>query len=420
MAYSKTDLTIPAHWEYLIKKYVKKTFFAGTRKESFADKPEFTEGDYRFFARGIRELSTAFTQERHHLPKNYLNQKEYRSGYILYFLPVNALKVATLLQKTRALPTPRKNISLHFLDLGCGPGTALMGTLHAIEESWLAAKAPEKRETPETIDLQWTLVDQNRLILQDAQAFHDSLLDEMRKKYPGTKMTSTVRLMTGNLFSQKLHQVIPNQKYDLVFALNFLNEFPREKQLHLIDGLTRNYLADADPESGKIFLMEPALQLTTRDLMRLHDDLLAHEVVSVLSPCLHQKACPMLAENKRDWCHTYIDWKIPDWIAKLDHLAGIKKEYLKCSYLLLGRKPENHPSNEWRVVSGPLNSKGKTERLLCGPGNLPHLLRAMRQDKDESPQNKAFNFLERGDLVQVPKQPRIGKDTVVKRLDRFS
>ena len=405
MAYKKTQTlpTIPAHWEYLIKKYVKKTFFVGTRKESFADKPEFTEGDYRFFAKGIRELSEAFTQERSSLPQNYLNQKEYRSGYILYFLPVNALKVTSLLQKTQAL-TPSKNPSLRFLDLGCGPGTALMGTFQAVEESLL----PEA----ESLEMHWTLIDQNRLALQDAQAFHDSLLNELKKKFPEKKISSTVQIIVGNLFNQKISQLLPHQKFDLVFALNFLNEFPREKRLHLIEGLQKY-----QDESGKIFLMEPALRLTSRELMKLHDELLTHEVISVLSPCLHQRECPMLAENNRDWCHTYIDWRIPDWIAKLDHLAGIKKEYLKCSYLLLGKKPKNYSNQEWRVVSGPLNSKGKTERLLCGPGNLPHLLRAMRQDKDEAFNNHLFDELERGDLVKMEKLTRIRKETVIQKLD---
>ena len=125
----------------------------------------------------------------------------------------------------------------------------------------------------------------------------------------------------------------------------------------------------------------------------------------------------MLAENNRDWCHTYIDWRIPDWIAKLDHLARIKKEYLKCSYLLLGKKPKNYSNQEWGVVSGPLNSKGKTERLLCGPGNLPHLLRAMRQDKDEAFNNHLFDELERGDLVKMEKLTRLRKETVIQKLD---
>ncbi|MBI3541022.1 MAG: hypothetical protein HY073_02655, partial [Deltaproteobacteria bacterium] len=90
-------IPIPPYWENLLKGYVKKTFYAGTRKAHFANREEFTEGDYRFFAKGIEELNISFTQERGSLPKNYFNHKELRSGYILYFLPVNAIKVTHLL-----------------------------------------------------------------------------------------------------------------------------------------------------------------------------------------------------------------------------------------------------------------------------------------------------------------------------------
>ena len=403
----KTELTIPDFWEFFIKKYVKKTFFVGTRKENFADKPEFTEGDYRFFAKGIRELSTAFTQERSHLPQNYLNQKEYRSGYILYFLPVNALKVTTLLQRTRVF-TPKKNLVLRFLDLGCGPGTALVGTFQALEETIVPHT--------ETLELHWTLVDQNRLVLQDAQAFHEAFLGELRRKFPEKKITSNIHVISGNLFTQKISQIVPAQKYDLIFALNFLNEFPREKRLNLVDGLVRNYL---HPE-GKILLMEPALRLTSREIMKLHDELLTNNVIAVLSPCLHQSACPMLSDNNRDWCHTYIDWNIPNFISKLDHLAGIRKDYLKCSYLLLGHKPKSYSNQEWRVVSGQLNSKGKSERLLCGSGALPKLLRTTRLDKDATAQNRPFDYLERGDLVQMEQLARVKKETLIRKLHSFS
>ena len=90
---------MPAFWGDLLQGYLKRTFYAGTRRKDFVNRVQFTEGDYRFFCTGVQDLNIAFTQERHSLPHNYLNKKELRSGYILYFLPVNALKVAALLQQ---------------------------------------------------------------------------------------------------------------------------------------------------------------------------------------------------------------------------------------------------------------------------------------------------------------------------------
>ena len=92
-----TLIPIPRFWEPLLKKYVKKTFYADTRKKDFAAREDFTEGDYRFFSKGVADLNLAFTRERHSFPKNYFNRKEFRSGYILYFIPANAIKVASLL-----------------------------------------------------------------------------------------------------------------------------------------------------------------------------------------------------------------------------------------------------------------------------------------------------------------------------------
>src|SRR3989338_7735703 len=121
-------IPFPSFWESLLKRYVKKTFYAGTRKSPFADREEFTEGDYRFFSNGVRKLNLAFTQERPFLPKNYLNQKELRSGYLLYFLPVNALKAAALLSQTSS-PAPLSGSPLTILDIGSGPGTGMLGTM---------------------------------------------------------------------------------------------------------------------------------------------------------------------------------------------------------------------------------------------------------------------------------------------------
>jgi hypothetical protein len=151
--------------------------------------------------------------------------------------------------------------------------------------------------------------------------------------------------------------------------------------------------------------------------MELRDEIVSEELGVLYAPCLHQAACPMLAANDRDWCHAYIPWDRPAWIEKIDRLAAIRKEYLKCSYLLLGRQePEARAPDLWRVVSGPLNSKGKSERLLCGEAALPELLRAVRLDKDASMANEDFGYLERGDLLRMAKTTRVTRDTQLKKI----
>ncbi len=419
--FGKTDtLEMPDFWENMLKGYVKKTFYADTRRKSFVGKVEFTEGDYRFFAKGVRDLSTAFTQERSSLAQNYLNQKTLRSGYILYFLPVNALKVASLLEKiplgslVRGLtPTSTSNLSLKILDVGSGPGTGMLGTMLYLENNL------PKLGKSGTIRLDWMLLDQNRLALQDAGALYDEALRQLKESLPGWTITSSLNTVSQNFFAGRVSKVLKGYargSADLILGLNVLGELRPESRAMLVGDLTGNLLSD----TGKILLMEPALRSTTRDLMELRDRILSEEMAHVFAPCLHEAECPMLRENPRDWCHTYLYWERPYWIEKIDHLVHIRKDYLKCSYMILGqhagheakRETESHP---WRVVSGPLNSKGKSERLLCGEGDT-RLLRIVRLDKDYSEKNRAFDSVERGDIVELSQTPRVTRETVVRKI----
>lgn len=399
---------MPDYWEGLLKGYVKRTFLAGTRKQVFADRGDFTEGDYRFFAKGVRELNISFTQERHELPKNYFNQKELRSGYILYFLPVNALKVTALLsQQSIHLRSTPEGYEFTILDVGSGPGTGMLGVMAYLENILRQKKGG-------ALKIHFILVDQNKQALNDASAIFGEALKHLQQANPSWKIEGYPQRVVANLFSEKFSQVLRPQKFDLILSLNFLSELPKGKRLPLVD-VWQKFLHPL----GRLLIMEPALRQTTRDLMELRDQVVAVKSAFVLAPCLHQEACPMLKASGRDWCHAYIPWERPLWIEKIDRLVGIRKDYLMCSYLVVGQEPLKTASLKgplWRVVSGPLNSNGKSERLLCGPVQSHELLRITRLDRDQSQVNKDFDELERGDLVILPKISRVMRDTPIKKI----
>ncbi len=416
-------IVVPDFWESLLKRYVKRTFYPGTRRDSFSDRAAFTEGDYRFFAKGIARLNAYFTRERGELPKDYFNQKELRSGYLLYFLPVNALKVAGLLgqmrdwervtqvgrpteaqcnEHRRAEPEAGPVPKLTILDIGSGPGTGMFGAFHALVQRGFAGK------------LHWILIDQNRHALQDAVSLHRELVEIYRRQ--GLAIESEVETIPWDI-GRHLPKL---PAADLILSLNLMGELPPGRRPGLIGQLIGNLR-----EEGRLLVIEPALQKTTRELMELHDILLRRRAATIYAPCLHQAACPMLAANRRDWCHTTMEWERPPFVEKFDRLVGIRKDYLNCSYLLLGIPRSDltpHPpllSKErgsgggkvWRVVSGHLNSRGKSEMLFCGRGALPALLRAVRLDRDQSDANHTFDELQRGDLVRMERTTRITKTT---------
>jgi hypothetical protein len=236
---------MPSSWELLLQGYVKKTFYADTRRKSFADKPEFTEGDYRFFVEGVRDLSVAFTEDRAFLPKNYLNRKEFRSGYILYFLPVNALKVATLLgQAPKDSFVKDGKIEMTIVDVGSGPGTGMLGTMLFLERFL---------KDVTSVKLRWVLIDQNRQALNDAAAIHDLVLADVRKRYAKVDFSSELRLESRDLFAGKISRSVPSA--DLILCLNVLSEL----SLQRLRPLMQDLLGSALSPTGRMLVMEPAL-----------------------------------------------------------------------------------------------------------------------------------------------------------------
>ena len=123
---------------------------------------------------------------------------------------------------------------------------------------------------------------------------------------------------------------------------------------------------------GSLVVVEPALRDRTRHLHRVRDALLAAGV-TVFAPCLHASSCPALA-IETNWCHEDLDVDLPAWLAPVARAAGLRREGLTFSYLVLRRDARRLANavapapraTALRVVSGAVVSKGKREAFLCG------------------------------------------------------
>ncbi len=215
--------------------------------------------------------------------------------------------------------------------------------------------------------------------------------------------------------------------FDLVMLSNVLNElFIHEKdriarRIALVHEILDNFLS----HNGSCMIIEPALRETSRELLSVRDGLIERDY-AVIAPCLCRGKCPALA-NPKDWCHEDIPWDPPNGILELDRLAGLRKDSLKFSYLVLRHNGEALPlrfsDNSYRIVSDLLRSRGKTELFLCGERGRSL---AVRLDKDATPQNEIFDKLRRGDiacfehLIDEGKRLKIGKETgVIRRIPRL-
>jgi SAM-dependent methyltransferase len=162
-------------------------------------------------------------------------------------------------------------------------------------------------------------------------------------------------------------------------------------------------------DDGALVVIEPAMREETRALHRARD-VLVREGVTVFAPCLHTRECPMLA-NERDWCHEDVTGvSLPEWLVPIAREAGLRYEGPTFAYLVLrkdGRTLRDAVAGGGlpvRLVSRPLETKGKTEATVCGDLPGPSTgARAMELRRDAKGSSApTLESRERGDVVVLP------------------
>jgi ribosomal protein RSM22 (predicted rRNA methylase) len=330
-------------------------------------------------AADILRLSKLLTRDRSELPAAYLNDAALRKAYQTYFLPPNRAKVRLALTELSLHPQGvlRKD-RLRVLDLGSGPGTAVLGMVDYFSQQ-------DHRPF-----LEFIAQDQVAGNLKEAARLFSNQQHGYDAVSTLTTLHSTIDKVEAGL----------NGRYDIIILSNLLNELYAHdaakcsRRAELMAHLLRTFLAT----DGSCILVEPALQGTSRDLLLLRE-MLREQGFTVYAPCLRQGSCPALL-NPKDWCHEDIPWEAPPLIRSLDKLTGLRKDALKFSYLVLRLDglslADVYGTEACRVVSEPLVSKGKAEYYVCGAAGRKLITRL---DKDGSPQNQAYSGLRRGAIV---------------------
>jgi ribosomal protein RSM22 (predicted rRNA methylase) len=392
-------------------------------------------------SRAVARLSDLYTRNRADLRHNLLQEPELRLAYLTYFLPSNLLKIKAVLDEMWLHPKVKTLFPecLRILDLGCGPGTQLLGCLDFLSQQ---VKPPERIEC--------VGVDSLESNLQDARFLFDRLAAELSTSATETDATPepmeqpnaspllesergrtrwSLETHRGDVSRPlKLKHTGP---FDFIIMGNVLNEvFPGdeqriEKRSRRIASLIHDWLAG----NGFLILMEPALRETSRDLLRVRDFLLDMLPLTVYSPCVHSRPCPAVAPGcNSDWCHEDHAWQTPSWIRQIDDRTGLRKNSLKYSYVVLNRmgfsirdavlgvtpgdaQAFSAQSQVWRVVSETLEERGKAAAYLCGSEGR---FRVTRLNKHASPANADFALLDRGQVVTTG--PLVTKNTMDRRV----
>jgi SAM-dependent methyltransferase len=313
-----------------------------------------TSAELREVGAGVKQLSHGLTRERELAGARYMDDPRLLGAYLLFYWPVSYAQARAALPEVGRRPRA-------VLDLGSGPGPLAFAATDAGAREVIAA-------------------DRSRAALDLARALAIEAAESL-----GTRDWAPER-------------PLPDGQFDLITMGHVLNELYKG-DVGLRAALVEKVAARLPP-GGSLLLMEPALRETSRKLLQVRDRLVAAGY-AVRAPCLFRGPCPALVKET-DWCHADRAWNMPPLVEALAHAAGLHKESLKMSYLVLAPKGEAWtapPAGRlFRIVSEQLVGKGRARLMACGPEGRVGLA---LQDKHHTERNRLFAKLQRGDVVRV-------------------
>ena len=332
----------------------------GPRREADA---ELQPGELRSVAAAVERLSRGLTRERELAGARYLDDPRLLGAYLLFYWPVSYLQARGILSEL-----PRRPRAV--LDLGSGPGPVAFAALDAGAAEVM-------------------LADRSSRALEAARA-----LAEAAGEPVATRAWNPSQ-------GQPLAQLASGRRFDVVAIGHVLNELfqgapdPDARRAALLE----EALGLLEP-GGSLVVIEPALRDTSRALLGVRDLLVARGH-AIRAPCLFRGPCPALL-RETDWCHAERPVDPPPLVASIGRAAGLRREAVKMSYLVVAapgeRWPAPPPGRVFRIVSEPLPGKGRLRYMGCGPeGRMGLAL----QEKHVADANRRFGHLLRGDVVAV-------------------
>jgi SAM-dependent methyltransferase len=313
-------------------------------------------------AAAVERLSRGLTRERELAGARYLDEDRLLGAYLLFYWPVSYLQARGTISE---LPRRPRTV----LDLGSGPGPMAFAALDAGAAEVVAA-------------------DRSARALAAARSLARAALEPLATREWNPTRPGALAAVSGGA------------RFDLVTLGHVLNELwkGQDEDRRRAD-LLEEALGLVAP-GGSLLVIEPALRDTSRALLRVRDLLVARGY-AVRAPCLFRGACPALV-RETDWCHAERPAEPPALIAQIARAAGLRREAVKMSYLLLAPRGEGWaeppPGRAFRIVSEPLPSKGRLRYMGCGPEGRMGL---SLQEKHVTGDNRRFEGLLRGDVVEV-------------------
>ena len=313
-----------------------------------------------------RDLSALLTTERDGLRRPYWTSPRLTSAYLRYFLPWNLVRLSTLLPGLDFGRIPEEPL---ILDMGSGPLTLPLAL-------WLSR--PDLRSRPVTL----VASDITPHILELGKHIFDGMRAGLDPESPWTIRTmrasvtqaphrlyarpgSLWLLCMGNVLNEMEerrakpgHQMVDRMRELLESAWDLLRDDGRLLSVEpgtrqggrLVAHLRKSALGGVEEEPEYEDLTAFALreeQAGRRsddygdDLDDDMDDFGLPPLFTPLAPCPHAGRCPMLDRRTTAWCHVNAPAEhAPAPLRELSARAGLDKDSISLSFLLLGKLPE--------------------------------------------------------------------------------
>ena len=241
-----------------------------------ADGSNLSSKELSAVSNSLLALQRGLTGSRELAGAGYMDSSNYLGAYLLYYWPVSYMQISL---EANALKPFVKNAPLRILDIGSGPAPASAALCDAFSVNDV------------------TLVDSSKKALSLAQRLFSA-------EWKACKVNTLVH----NFETDGLPDI--SGKFDIIVLSHSLNELWKDKSnaLELRAALLKKLSAFLE-ESGILLVSEPALLLTSRNLINVRDALV-QDGFSVISPCSCSAICPITqmetqSETKQT-CHAEI------------------------------------------------------------------------------------------------------------------
>jgi hypothetical protein len=371
--------------EHLLEKHIKPLIalrYGQSRKQPLLS------GEIKIISAALKTLQRGLTGDRTLAGAGYMNTPEYRNAYLLYYWPVSYIQIsyaASFAEKklvSLGEKAAQEHRPLRILDLGSGPGPASCALTDIFAE--------KKLQLPDI-----TMTDTSSEVLHLAQQI-------MGTEYPSISVTT---IKNDFQLNDKNNNQTGGKPYDIIIMSHALNELWKdhvdaiERRMEFLNQQTTHLSSD-----GILFLIEPALLETSRNLLTIRDRFM-QEGWHTIAPCTGSGQCPALSAGPGHTCHAHLNWIPPEPVASLAKNAGLDRDAVKMTFCILQRQqPAAAAGTEGLTVSGRivsegmLNKAGRIRFLICnGEQRIP----ISAKKDDPHAKTEGFFSLQRYDYVTI-------------------